>query len=60
MEVGGVNLIFELGWLRVVLESTEVALAELFLGVRLESLIQRRLLSFIVLSVDRCTSGLSK
>lgn len=52
VEVGGVDLVLDLGRLDVFLKSAEVVLAELLLGVGLETLIERRLLSFVVLSVD--------
>lgn len=52
MELACVCLIFELGWFSIVLESAEVIFAELGLGVGLETLVERWLLTFIVLSVD--------
>lgn len=52
MEVRGVLLILELGWLHVILQSAEVILAVLGLCVGLESFVERRALSLVVLTVD--------
>lgn len=60
MELGGVNLVLELRWLHVALQPAEVILAELLLGKRLETLVKRRLLTLVVLSVDRCPRRLGK
>lgn len=49
MEVGSVHLVFELGRLNLVFESSEVILGELLLGEGLETLVQRWLLAFVVL-----------
>ena len=60
VEVCSVLLVFELGRLHVVLQAAEVVLAVLHLGVGLESLVERRLLSLIVLAIDSGASCLGK
>ena len=60
MEVRGVLLVLELGWLHVILQSAEVILAVLGLRVGLESLIERRALSLVVLTVDGRASRFSE
>ena len=52
VEVSSVGLVFQLSGLSVVLESAEVLLAELLLSVSLETLVQRWLLTLVVLGVD--------
>ena len=53
MEVCRILLVFQLSWLHVILQSTEVVLAVLSLSVGLESLVERWLLTLVVLGVDR-------
>ena len=55
MEVCRILLVFQLSWLHVILQSTEVVLTVLSLSVGLESLVERWLLTLVVLGVD-CSS----
>ena len=59
MELSGIDLVLKLGWLHIVDQLAEVTLAELGLLVSLESLVKRRLLALVVLSVDggACSLG---
>ena len=60
MEVRGISLILVLSGLLSVLQSAEVVLAELGLLHRLKSLVERWLLTFVVLAIDSRSSGLSE
>ena len=52
VEIASISLIFELCWLDIVLESSEVIFAILSLSSSLETLVKRRNLSFVVLTID--------
>ena len=52
MELTSVDLILELRGLHVILESAEIIFAEFSLLISLESLVKRRLLTFVILSID--------
>ena len=52
VEIASISLIFELCWLDIVLESSEVIFAILSLSGSLETLVKRRNLSFVVLTID--------
>ena len=52
VELRSIVLVLHLGGFHLVFEPAEVFLAHLLLGVGLETLIQWRALSFVVLAVD--------
>lgn len=60
VELCGILLVFELSRLHLILEPSEVVLAHLLLLVGLETLVKRRLLALVVLSVDGSTGGLGE
>ena len=60
VEVSCILLVFHLGWLHTILESTEVVLAMLCLSIGLEPLVERGLLALVVLAVDGRSSRLSE
>ena len=60
MELRGVVLVLQLSWFSVILQSAEVFLSELGLLVSLETLVKRRLLALVVLSVDGAAGCLGK
>ncbi len=60
VEVCSILLILILSRLQLVLQSAEVILAEFSLLHSLESFVQRRLLAFIVLTVNGCAGCLSE
>ena len=60
MELRRIGLVLEFSRFHRVLQSTEVFLTEFSLMVRLETLIERRLLTLVVLRVDSGSSSLSE
>ena len=58
VECRSISLILEFGRFDIVLESAEVVLAKLSLCISLETLIERRLLALVILSVDGRASRL--